>query len=303
MIAETTPRYFSLLMLLVALLFAPLATAEVVIFAEAGSGDILGGPISIVDDSDPVPTYWLRYSPSIGGRKLLNEQGAVNGDGRPAIAVHPLSGIPYVSWGQSNGSGYDLVIASYENGDWTTPTTLVPNVSPDLDPQPSLTIDAVSGDLHLVYSSGGSTPAVMYLSSDANASSWSTATQVSALAAISLRPSVVLHAGVLRVAYESHGSGVGSTPRQIIVASDDGAGGFTREVLSETHHADSNNPELHSGMGDTLWIEWIDDEEGLAWSSWSVTGGWSPIAVEGFANDADRDFHARGRVKQAVILP
>lgn len=304
MIAELKiSRPLVILLLLCALWLTPTTTAEVVILYDIDTGDILGGPVSIIDDSDPIPSYWVRYSPMLGNRKLLNEQGAANGDGRPSVSVHPLSGVPYVSWGQANGSGYDLVIASFENGDWTTPTILVPNVSPDLDPQPSLTTDPVSGELHLVYNGGGATPAVMHLSADATGANWSAPTQVSALASISLRPNAVVHGGVVKIAYESHGSGVGSTPRQIIVASADGAGGFTREVLSETHHAESNNPELHTGMGDLLWIEWIDDVDGLAWSEWSGTTGWSPITTEGFVDNADREFHARGRVKQAVILP
>ena len=113
-----------------------------------------------------------------------------------------------------------------------------------------------------------------------------------------MRPSAAIHQGTLRVAYESHGSGAGNTPRQIVIASADGAGGFTYDVISSTHFGEANRPRLHVGAGDAMWIDWIDGNNDLAWASWQPSAGWGGVQIETFSDYEDLEFHARGRVKQ-----
>ena len=38
--------------------------AEVVIFAEPATGIVVQGPLSIIEDPDPVPNYWIGSSPA-----------------------------------------------------------------------------------------------------------------------------------------------------------------------------------------------------------------------------------------------
>ena len=270
--------------------------AEVVIFAEPATGIVVQGPLSIIEDPDPVPNYWIGSSPAVSGRYVLNPQGATNGDGRPATGRTP-SGLPIVVWGKNNGNGFDLVYSVFDNGAWSAEATLAAAVSPDVDPEPAMAFDRMSGAVHVVYSTGGSAPSIFAIEAPSDLSSWTAPALVSQVAEIALRPSAVVHEGQLRVAYESHGSGVGSTPRQIVVATEI-SGSFNHQAVSSTHHGGANRPQLHTGVGDRLWLDWIDASGDVAWTVWSSGDVWSAVTLETYSDDADREFHVRRRVRQ-----
>lgn len=276
--------------------------AEVGVVHGTGTTIQFQGPyvLTIIEDGDPVTgIVWTRHSLATS-RYVLNESGAANGDGNPAMVAHPSAG-PIVVWGKSNGSGFDLVESRFVNGAWTPPAVIASAVTTSMDPEPAIALDKQTGAVHVVYATDDTIPRVMHTQAPADFSSWTPGVQVSGVGEDSLRPTVVLHQGTLTVAYESHGSGVGTTPRQIVVATSDGAGGFDRETIATTHEGQPNRPQLHTGTGANLWIDWVDDANQLAWTTWQPGNGWGSIQIEPFTDAEDRDYHVRGRVKQLAI--
>lgn len=294
------PNIPSLIVVAVAILASPVAIAEVGVIVGHDATTVQSGPYvsGIIDTADPIGgMVWVRYSASSGTRVLLNENGFANGDGRPTTTRNPVSGSPIVTWGKNNGSGFDIVESHFENGAWTAPAVIAGNVTTSVDPEPYIVTDRQTGDVHLVYFANDTAPAVMHTQAASDLSSWTSPALASQVAEYALRPSAVIHQGTLTIAYEAHGSSVGSTPRQIVVATADGAGGFTHESVTATHFGDPNRPRLHVGLGDSLWLDWVDDNNDMAWSVWQPGSSWGAVQVEPFVDVGDRDYHARGRVK------
>lgn len=290
-----------ILVLLVALTLAHVVVeAEVGAIYESGISVQAGGPyvLSIIEDGDPVTAAWTRYSPLLGSRQVLNQDGASNGDGLPSVLFNPISGLPIVTWGKNNGSSFDIVESHFENGAWTTPAVIAAGVATSVDPEPWIALDRQTGDVHIVYFTDTAATTVMHTQAPANLASWTPSVQVSEIGENALRPSAVIHLGTLTVAYESHGSNVGSAPRQITVATSDGLGGFTHDTIATTHCGDPNRPQLHAGTGSALWIDWLDDTNDMAWTTWQPVMGWGSVQIEPFTDVEDRDYHARGKVKR-----
>jgi hypothetical protein len=253
--------------------------------------------LTIIEDGDPVTSAWSRYSLS-GSRKVLNEDGATNGDGLPSILSDPASGLQVVTWGKNTGSGFDIVESHFENGNWTAPAVISAAVTSSIDPEPSIVLDEQTGTVHIVYIASDSAPQIMHTQAPTDLSSWTPPSLISEIGKDSMRPSAVMHQGVLKVAYEFHGSGVGITPRQIVVATSDGIGGFSYETITTSYGVEPNRPKLHVGGNTSMWIEWIDGTNDIAWSRWFSTSGWEAPQLEYFADGEDRDFDASGRVKK-----
>ena len=273
--------------------------AEVGVIRQQGTDIVVTGPylVSIIEDPEPTG-IWMRHTQHSSASVVLNESGGTNGDGRPSMASDPNYGLPIVTWGKNNGSGFDIVESHFENGAWTTPVIIAASVTTSIDPEPSIALDAQTGAVHIVYSMGDATPKVMHTEAPADLASWMPPVQISAIGEDALRPSAVIHLGTLTVAYESYGLGIGSTPRQIAVATSDGLGGFTYDTIGTTFGEEPNRPQLHTGMGVSLWIDWIDDTNDMAWATWQPATGWGSVQIESFTDVEDRDYHARGRVKR-----
>ena len=273
--------------------------AEVGVITKQGTDIVATGPylMTIIEDSEPVG-MWARYSGSTSIKMVLNEDGAVNGDGRPSMAVDSGNALRIVTWGRNNGSGFDIVESHFENGAWTTPAVIAAGVTTSIDPEPSITLDRQTADVHIVYITSDSAPVVMHTQAPADLSSWTSPNMVSEIGENGLRPSAIIHQGTLTVAYESHVSGVGNTPRVITVATSDGLGGFTYETITSSQGGSPNRPQLHVGIGSSMWIDWVDDMANVAWAIWQPAMGWGSAQIEPFPDVEDRDYHARGRVKR-----
>ena len=299
---NTLKHFFTMLCLVVvALLGGGIGiVAEVGVVTKQGTDIVATGPylMSIIEDAEP--TRWARYTTPSSTTMVLNEGGNASGDGLPSMTVDPGNSLPIVTWGRNNGSGFDIVESHFENGAWTTPVVLAAGVTTSIDPEPFVTLDKQTGDVHIVFVTSDSTPVVMHTEAPADLASWTPPSMVSEVGENGLRPSAILHQGTLTIAYESHVSGVGNTPRVITVATADGLGEFTYETITDSQGGSPNRPQLHVGMGSSMWIDWIDDSNNLAWVIWQPVTGWGSVEIEPFTDIEDRDYHARGRVKQLV---
>jgi hypothetical protein len=277
---------------------SPAARAEVGATLPAG-----GGPASIyivqtiVDDPEPVGVMWVRHNPDGPARKVLNEQGDANGDGAPSTVLRRSDGMPVVAWSRNSPGGYDVVLSTFDGAAWSAAVALADSAESELDPV--LVVDPADGTVHLLYWIAGGSPRVMHRQAPEDLSCWSAPVQVSEIGEAACRPSATFHGGALHVVYEVHEFGLGTTPRQIMLAVLDG-GAFTVSPLDVSQHPGPNLPRVHSALG-ILWVEWIDAEGEMIWTRRPPASSWDPIEIEAFATPQERDFHVRGAIRHHAL--
>jgi hypothetical protein len=250
--------------------------------------------MGLIEDPEP-GTYWTPLTQG-SHRRILNPQGATNGDGRPSTAYNVVTSLPLVAWAKNSASGYDVVISRFEGGAWTVPAVVAGTSDDELDPQ--LVVDPADGTVHLFWWVASAVPHVLHAEAPADVSSWSAPEVVSQPSEVAVRPAATIRGTTLWVAYEVHATALGGTPRQIVVASGDG-GTWSSEVVGTTLHDSDNRVGIHAGI-DRLWIEWIDDDGEMAWSR-SFGPAWEPIATEPFVSVEDREVFVRGRIRGMAL--
>jgi len=253
----------------------------------------------IVDDPDPIGLAWTRYSADTSIKFVLNDQGDANGDGRPSLLYNTFSTLPIVAWSRNSPGGYDVVLSRFDGGAWTMPTVLADSTADELDPV--LVMDPSDGSVHLLYWVAGASPVVMYRSAPADLSTWSPAIEISQPGELAVRPAAVFFEGQLHAAYENHSFGFGTTPREIVLATDDGAG-FSSMLLATTYHAGANWPEVHRASG-RIWVEWIDAEDEMNWTRKLLSGSWESLQTEPYDTSEKRDYHVRGTIRSQALQP
>jgi hypothetical protein len=68
--------------------------------------------------------------------QVLNVEGAARGDGRPDIAIDPVSGLPRAVWSMHTGLGFDVVTSTFDGHAWTEPIPITSSIGvDDLDPR------------------------------------------------------------------------------------------------------------------------------------------------------------------------
>jgi hypothetical protein len=272
--------------------------AAIPLRAEVGTFDIAGNGSyvqAIIDDPDPVNTgvVWRRHSPAGSRRIVLNEQGEANGDGDPSVLYSTFGRMPVVAWARNSAQGFDVVVSRFAGGVWSEPDVLAGSPADELDP--ALALDPTDGSVHVVYWINDGSPRVVHRQAPADLSTWSAPVIVSPPGEIAARPSATFHGGALRVVYEAHNMVLGGLPRQIVLATDIGAG-FSIEVLATSGNPGPNRPQVHGGPAG-LWAEWIDAEVEMSWTREQPGGGWEPLEAEPFSNLEDRDYFVRGRIR------
>ena len=283
----------------VVLLLIPSARvdAEVSVYgADAGDGpmSVLSTRV-IIEDDEPIGSAWQTLGGSSGGT-VLNGDGDQNGDGEPSITLHPETGEALAVWAQAGPSSYDIVLSRFTSGAWTAPEVLAGSSADELDP--FLVIDPADGSVHLLYWVHDVGPRVMQMQAPADLSDWSTAVQVSSPGEIAVRPAAAFAQGSLKVVYERHDLGYGSTPRQIVLATRVGSS-FSTESVGLSYAVAENWPEIHT-RGGRLWIDWVHGPDAMAWTVWGP-GGWEAMQIEGFNGTEDRTFRVRGRIELQAL--
>jgi hypothetical protein len=88
-------------------------------------------------------SVWLSDQSRLDGRLsrfnrvVLNESGALRGDGMPSVVNHPLSGLPWAVWSYNDGGDYELALSVFDGRFWSSPVLLgkAPNGEDDLEPK------------------------------------------------------------------------------------------------------------------------------------------------------------------------
>jgi hypothetical protein len=273
-------------------------------FGDPQTGTGRRGPLVAVigDAPDPFPQIWKRLSNPESGVIPVNTSGSDNGDGVPSIVQNPVTGESIVAWARNSAQGFDVVVSRFTEGAWTDPAVVAGGSGDQADPWLAVSPD---GTVHLAYAAAGAEHAVWYRSAPSDLSSWTAPLRVSEPEVAATMPSLVVHDGIVRVVYEAHDVGLGSTPKSIVLSRRDGAG-FVREVVAMTANAGSAAPRVNSHSG-VLWVDWVDalyptGAGELAWVRLDGQGLAPPHYVP-FAGIFDREFHARPGIRLLVLAP
>jgi hypothetical protein len=281
----------------------PATRAEVGVSVPGGSSSLAVSlyVYGIIDDPDPVPSAWHVLTPPTPGRLVLNPLGDANGDGAPSSVVDPASGLLLVAWAKNTPTGFDIVISRFADGVWSSPQVVVGNPSAS-EKDPSLVLGP-DGFIHVFYWVDGATAQVFETHAPSDLSSWSTPVLISDSAKPSCRPAGGVIDGVLRVAYEVHDFGYQNSPRQVVLARQDGSG-FVPEVVALTNNLGDVWPQVHSQSG-KVWVDWIDAENNgsgeIAWTRVDAQGHWDPLHYEPFASPGEREFLVHAAVKLKAL--
>lgn len=82
-------------------------------------------------------------APSRG--QVLNPEGAARGDGRPDIAVDPVSNIARAVWSVRSGGGWDIVTSVFDGHSWSEPIPVTGSFGiDDLDPRIAVRADGLT---------------------------------------------------------------------------------------------------------------------------------------------------------------
>jgi hypothetical protein len=282
---------------LLAAVLPPGARAEVGAVVHADGAVSAYVEQGIVDDPDPISSAWIPYHPAISSRVVLNPDGAVNGDGDPTLVTDPASSFAVAAWARSSPGGYDIVVSRFDASAWTPPQVVADSPADELDPH--LVLDPSDGSIHLLYWIDDGAPRILHRQAPSDLSSWSAPAQVSEPGSDACRPWGVFHDGLLHVVYEEHDLGLGTTPRQIVLAIRQGQT-FSSQILATTQYAGENRPQAHSANG-TLWVDWIDLEWEMTWIQQLPGGSWEPVEVEYFETPEEREFHVRELIRTRAL--
>ena len=216
----------SLGLILLAMLVAETA-AESGDRIDAGNRVIRYHISGIVDDPDPTTRVWARQGATTPSRTrfagfagfdaLDDEASAVANT--VATATDPFTRTTVAAWTRNTETGSEIVVGRFDGTAWSVSVAVhgAPGNERSLA-DPGIAVDAAEGTVHLVYTALGSRLRVMHRQAPTDLSTWSAAVEVSAFGEMTARPSVAVHSGRLWVAYENHFLGLGSTPREIVIA-------------------------------------------------------------------------------------
>jgi len=98
-----------------------------------GSGHVVATHVPSFRNASRV---WRTSGAAPSRALVLNPDGATRGDGRPDIAIDPVSGLPRAVWAMRGGSGFDIVTSTFDGRAWTEAIPLTATFGVDeLDPR------------------------------------------------------------------------------------------------------------------------------------------------------------------------
>ena len=128
---------------LVAVAAVPVAFGEV--YAELGADGRFVATHVVVERGSNAGRVWHPVGVAPASSLILNADGDLRGDGRPDVAVNPISHLPRAVWAQRNGSNYDIATSQFDGNVWSSPILVhLGNTVDDLDPRLAFRADGVA---------------------------------------------------------------------------------------------------------------------------------------------------------------
>jgi hypothetical protein len=197
---------------------------------------------------------------------ILNGEGVTRYDGRPDLAMDPLTGGPHVVWAYNNGSDFDIAYSAWEQGAWSETEFLTSSTLNYTDPRVFVAAQAI-------YVVWWERPAgKLWFSKHPRMGTWSTPEQVTTMQP-AFRPSVIHWEGKLLFAAE-RGEGMN---KEILLLTRIGPSNNTSESVAFSGGSEPLDIELH-GEQNTQWMDWCHSPTLCAYSI-RVNGDWIPFRV------------------------
>jgi hypothetical protein len=248
-----------------------------------GTRDMPLHPIFGAITDDPGPFKQFVWPSTVTNQFYIPQEDKTDGASEsaappPVVQFNPVSGYPIAVWTAGAATddagpsdrGADVLFTHFRVGGWSEPVLLAEGGA-----DPSLAIDPVSGRVHLVFWTPADGGAVWHRQAPADLSSWSAPVRVSDRREAAARPVLLHHGGKLSIAYERHLVGLGSSPREIVLAEREGTG-FVRTALALTSHEGRTWVRLDSD-GDRLLVRWVNAEHQAGWILRGDDGTWGTV--------------------------
>jgi hypothetical protein len=263
---------------------APVSLAEVSVVrwkATRNTGSLIASLAAIGEDADPIPRTDIRWEPvrSVSSNEILNSSGDVRTDGPPDVVYHESTYRPFVVWAYDNGPDHDIAFSQWTDSGWSTEQFLTFDAEDELDPRLFVGPD---DEIHVVWWVDGPDPRVMWTSRATNLAAWEVPTRVSPSGETVRRPTVSVHQGVIRVAYERLPNVDPTGGRELVVRRLDADRGFIDEHVFSVPRADRLDAVLHVQSG-RAWMDWKNSDTRFA-SAELVNSSWTAPTLHGWSD-------------------
>lgn len=154
--------------------------------------------------------FWTPVREIDPGR-VLNPEGDLFGDGRPALMDDPHSRSPLAVWSMRSGRSAALVWSTWEGNGWSLPRWVHPFNSPFEDRDPVLAIDSV-GQIHLIWWKNQEGRGTIFRSRFLGEAGWSLPRPISSMGIDARYPEIEITGNGPAVVFRSNGKGGHSIP-------------------------------------------------------------------------------------------
>jgi hypothetical protein len=234
--------------------------------AEPGPLKVAVLVVGIIEGPDPIPQSIWDPVRDIDPELVLNSDGGQRGDGRPDIAMDPVTKWPHVVWAYGNGTDYDIAYSRWDGDGWLETEFVTSTTANEIDPRIHVDRDYV----YVVWwvEETGS----IWLVRRPRLGAWQMSERVNGQQG--MRPSVVTWNGTVLVASETDD---GQGGMEILMSTRLGAGSFFTEFIGSTAEHLALDVVLHTGQG-KLWMDWKHSDTEFAYSEF-VNDAWGPITT------------------------
>ncbi len=250
--------------LAVALLWACAESVRGEVSAEPGSNQVNVLVLGIIEGPDPIPQVLWKPVRNVPPVRFLNPSGAVRGDGRPDIAMDPVTRWPHVVWSYNTGSDHDIAYSRWTGSEWLPTEFLTASTVNEVDPR----IFVDESKFYVVWWEPATKTGRMI--KRPRAGSWEAVEQIGTQV---LRPSVATWNGTVLVASEQD-EGVGG---KVMLSTRLSTNNYTTQCIGSAPQEGALNVVLHAEQG-KLWLDWRHSDAQFAYSR-SVAGVWTPTAT------------------------
>ncbi|MEW5807735.1 MAG: hypothetical protein AB1756_10385 [Acidobacteriota bacterium] len=225
--------------------------------------------------------FWKKFSNN-PNRALLNENGDLNGDGRPSFAINSFTGFPEVAWSRFDINKYEIVYSFYSGAEWSNYEFLTNDNIDDFDP---FIVVSEDGTVKIAWWSNELIPQVYYKIKKYT-SNWSLVLQISDPLEKSKYPSIAPYQNLSYVAYETiDSSNNKSIVAEIIDDNDPIPHVSSKTTIGTSTFPNNTMPTVHA-MNQHVWVDWIYDENYLAWSE-KIGDQWTQQRYEPYSSSED----------------
>ena len=220
--------------------------------------------IGIIEGPDPIPQVLWEPVRDVDPKLFLNPSGAPRGDGRPDVAIDPVTNWPHVVWAWNNGGEHDIAYSRWTGSEWHPTEILISGTANQVDPR----IFVDESTIYVVWWETGVDK--VWLVTRPIDGEWQASEPVSQALQTGMRPSVVSWEGTVLVAAEVDD---GQGGKQIILATRQGQGVYVTETVGSVDDDHALDVVLHAEQA-KLWLDWRQSDQEFGYTQF-LSGAWA----------------------------